>query len=121
MAAYNWIAIEEICPSCRQPSPIRCQTHMASSYNGDETGRFFDRVYKIGDRMAWWPQTHKDFARWQEDSEPGQPPHHTLEACYSKCENCGAELYAVIRFKDLKPIEVVEVGLESQWPEGYSR
>jgi hypothetical protein len=121
MAAYNWIIIEGHCPSCKQPAPIRCQTHIASSYDGDETGRFFDRVYRIGSRMAWWPEGHKDFDRWRENSEPGQPPNLAVEACYSKCGKCGIDLFAVIRFNDLKPIAVVEVGLESQWPEGYVR
>jgi hypothetical protein len=121
MAAYNWIIADESCPSCQQRGPVRCQTHIASSYDGDETDRFCDRVYRIGDRMAWWPPGHQAFDLWREDSEPGQPPNRAVEACYSECGKCGAELFAVIQFEDLKPIAVVEVGLESQWPEGYSR
>jgi hypothetical protein len=121
MAAYNWIVIEEKCPSCQQWGSIRCQTHVASSYDGDETGRFLDRVYRIGDEMAWWPRGHRKFEVWREEGEPNQPSEYALEACYSKCGGCGAELYAVIRFQHLKPIEVVEVGLESHWPESYAR
>jgi len=40
MGAFNWILIEARCPSCHRVSSLKAQTHVASDYDGDETGRF---------------------------------------------------------------------------------
>ena len=53
MSTYNWIEFEDSCPSYRKKVTIRCQTHFCSDYDGDASGRFRDRTYKLGDKMAW--------------------------------------------------------------------
>jgi hypothetical protein len=121
VAAFNWIAFEGECPACGRLGPIRCQTHVASDYGGDRTGRFHDRLYRLGEPMAWWPRDHAAYARWREASEPGQPADQALEACYAACAACGADLYVVLRFEEIAAVEVVEFGLEAGWPSGYRR
>jgi hypothetical protein len=121
MAAFNWIEIDGECPSCGRAATLRCQTHVASDFGGDDTGRFCNRVYRLGDPMAWWPRDHRKYASWREDSEPDQPEDQAVEACYASCTACGAELYAVLRFHEVKAVEVLGVGLEVEWPANYSR
>ena len=48
MAAYNWVVVDETCPACGKRSRLRCQTHVASDYSGDASGRFHDREYHLG-------------------------------------------------------------------------
>ena len=119
MAAYNYVEFEATCPSCHQLATIECQTHIASSFNGDKTGRFCHRTYRLGDKMLWYPLGHLRFNKWREDSEPDQPPNQAVEACYCECQNCKAELCAVIRFEEVTPVEVTFLDLETRWPEGY--
>src|ERR1051325_3408551 len=121
MGAYNWIVIRDQCPVCGQESDIRCQTHIASSYDGDETGRFHDRNYRFGERMAWYFEGHKLFPQWRDGGDPGQPSDSAVEACYSNCQTCGADLYTVVRFENLTPTQVIELGPGREWPEGHSR
>ena len=123
MAAYNWIHFEATCPSCHQGARVRCQTHIASDYGGDETGRFFDREYQLGDKMAWWPEGHKHFRDWREEwSGDGRnlPPNQAIEACYADCERCTTNLCAVILFENLRPVQITHLTLAADWPEGYS-
>ncbi len=117
MGAYNWVLIEGQCPACGPAAAIRCQIHAASDYAGDATGRFFDRTYRIGERMAWRP----DDVSWSED--PGLVPCESgfEEPCYSDCLRCGAALCVVLRYRDLVPVAVVHVSRESDWPPGHPR
>jgi len=118
MGAYNWIQITASCPSCERDSAIRCQTHTASSYDGDDSGRFHDRTYQLGEVMRWFPASDPRVNSEEKPIFPaGQPEDH--EACYSDCTNCGANLCVVIRFQGLTPIQVLHVSLESDWPTGY--
>jgi len=123
MAAYNWISFEAICPNCNQVAHIRCQTHIASDFDGDATGRFCHRVYQLGDKMAWWPKSHKNFAEWREEwrGDSGNlPQNQAVEACYANCENCKADLCAVIYFENLVPVEIKQLISEADWPEEYT-
>lgn len=120
MGAYNWIRVEAKCPNCGRQSLIQCQTHIASDYDGDAAGRFHDRNYQLGGRMAWWPEADVRFSSWSGDGAQGSGGV-LAEACYSKCTNCAAALCAVIRFQELAPQELLELCLESDWPESYPR
>jgi hypothetical protein len=121
MAAFNNIIVEAMCPSCGGFKTIECQTHVASDFNGDQTGRFCHRDYKLGEKMVWWPQSDTRYHNWREGNsvEPVADPRNDVECCYSKCLECKAELYAVIRFEETVPVELLEVGLEKDWPVGY--
>jgi hypothetical protein len=120
MAAFNWIEFEEVCPNCNRLSRIRCQTHIASEFAGDENTDFYRREYRLGDKMAWWPPGHLNFRFWREHSEPNQAPDQAVEACCADCQNCKAHLCAVILFDDLRPVQVTHLSLESDWPDGFS-
>ena len=120
MSAYNWIKIEGHCPSCGIETGIKCQTHFCSDYDGDDTGRFHDRTYKLGDRMGWWPSTFPKYSEWYEGNSKNKRGYGaSTECCYSECLNCGAELFVVIRFNECTPVEVSKLGLEANWPEEY--
>jgi hypothetical protein len=121
MAAYNYVTFEGTCPSCGRGATIRAQVHVASSFDGDDSGRYAHREYQLGERMAWWPPSDRRFSAWSEYGQPGQPPGEALEACYSECRRCRADVFAVIRFRDLVPTEVLAVGAEAEWPQGYLR
>lgn len=120
MGAYNWISVTDRCPACHRDATIRCQTHVASSYDGS-TGRFMNREYRLGEKMRWWEETHPDYATWRVmgHRSPRPDSSHDEEACYSECTLCGARLYVVLRFHEASPIAVLGVGLEDEWPSDY--
>jgi hypothetical protein len=123
MAAFNWILLEQECPACHTVALIRCQTHVASDFGGDERGRFCDREYRLGQPMHWWPPSHPRFMEWRHGGDAGVatrlPREMAEEACYGTCAGCGADLFAVVRFRDAVPVEVRQLGLEENWPAGY--
>jgi hypothetical protein len=117
MAAYNYIKINYKCPSCNVDSSILCQTHFCSHYGGDETGRFHDRLYRLGEKMVWWDKADPRYLGWIQSNSIRD--NSLAECCYSKCLNCNAELYVVINFKECTPIHIDDVGLEINWPIEY--
>ena len=123
MGAYNWIRFEARCPQCRASSPIKAQCHIASSYDGDDSGRFHDRTYVVGQAMAWWPRADRRWSSWTDTNNtlPEGPEGVVRECCYARCETCGVELYAVIEFRDLMVGRIVDVGVESLWPPDHLR
>jgi hypothetical protein len=52
VAAFNYITAKRICPHCEKVTSIVSQTHMASDYDGDSSGRFMNRTYSLGEK---WP------------------------------------------------------------------
>jgi hypothetical protein len=115
MSAYNWVEIERICPSCNVKSCIKCQTHFYSDYNSDESGRFHERNYKIGETMAWWSSSNPKHSEWR-DSNYGQEDkyYEDSECCFSECLNCGGKLFVILYFKACSLSEVLGIGLEAQ-------
>lgn len=91
---------------------------MCSSYDGDDDGRFHDERYSIGSKMRWWPEEHKKFLEWIDDSAC-KIEDTFLIAEYSKCNDCQGELYAIVEFRDRKIIALKSVGKESEWPKDF--
>ncbi len=120
MGAYNHITIHETCPGCGKESDILIQTHIASSFDGNDIGRFCFRKYSLGEKMAWWTKDHKLHDTWKQDANGNNLPE-VHEACYSTCEICQVDLYAVIVFKNLVPVKILEIGLEENWPDAYTK
>jgi hypothetical protein len=122
MGAYNWIMVAETCPACGKKTTIKAQTHVASDFGGDDSGRFCHRIYHLGDKMAWYPAGDGRFARWRERRVLDQSTLNAdidEEACYAQCLACGAQLFVVIRFVDTRVDCIVAIGREDQWPAGY--
>ncbi len=115
MAAYNWVDVTACCPVCAATTSIRCQTHTASSFDGDETGHFCHREYRLGERMVWaarledWKATHPCI-RVQ------AAPETCEESCCSRCEACGASLCVALRFVDLTPVAVLSISVDGEYP-----
>jgi hypothetical protein len=120
MSAFNWVIFELTCPVCHMNGIIQAQTHIAASYNGDSTGRFHDRKYHIGERMAWWPPDDPNYADWCNNGQCIQADR-AREACYASCMSSGCKLCVVLEFVSLVPIRVIELLAEVDWPEGYGR
>ena len=120
MAAFNYIETEGRCPACHTRSIVRAQTHVASSFDGDSSGRFCDRTYKLGDEMAWWPPADGRCEEWHFDADPHARPA-VREACYATCTHCRAELCMVLEFQALRPTQVISITHEEDWPSGYLR
>lgn len=120
MSAYNWIEIKDRCPSCKVKSVIKCQTHFCSDYGGDDTGRFHDRTYKLGDTMAWWSILHPRYSAWRESNSLNKHEYgDSSECCYGECLSCCTELFVVISFDECSPSNILNIGLESEWPNEY--
>lgn len=122
VGAYNWIKLDNMCPVCGRESAIVCQTHAAASFDGDQTGRFHERAYRLGERMAWWPPDDPRFGSWRVNGRRDGKyvaPGVDEEACYAKCGASGHELYAVIRYRNLVPEAVLDVGAIADWPGEY--
>jgi hypothetical protein len=124
MAAYNWVVFQATCPVCGRHARVRAQTHVASSFDGDERGRFADREYEIGQALYWWPRTHRAFDTWRDAgivTPDLSEPDRVEDACYARCSGCHAELFAVIVFHVNVPVAVKELGPESAWPARHPR
>lgn len=120
MGAFNWINVEASCPKCGSSTNLRCQTHIASDYGGDSRGRFCDRDYGLGEKMWWWSKSDKRYPDWRTEGRGG-PAESAVdeEACYAKCESCGASLCVVLAFREATPKRVLSVVAEEHWPKGY--
>ncbi len=122
MAAYNWIRVSERCPACLAQATIRVQTHVASSHNGDDRGRFCHREYVLGESMHWWPAADPRFEGWRDEGLPSADSSGAVEeACYADCLACGTEICAVLRFRDVAPVACIEVRHVSDWPREFPR
>lgn len=124
MSAFNWILMENHCPACDARRNLVAQTHVASDYDGDESGRFHDSTYRLGERMRWWLPAHFRYASWRDGNKIDKKnlaENEELECCYTKCNECLSELYSIIRFVDVSPVEIMDIGFESDWPVSYYR
>ena len=120
MGAFNWIELLAKCPACGAESSLRAQTHIASSFDGDRTGRFHDRTYRLGEAMAWFPDSDSRNSAWADASDPGHRPA-VHEACYGECSSCRGDLCVVLEFASLAPTRVVSLTREAEWPADYLR
>jgi hypothetical protein len=122
MGAFNYVVFEAVCPCCKRSSSIEAQCHVASSYGGDVSGRFHGRYYVLNSQMAWWKPDQGGYDEWKD--EPGlivEDNQQVVEGCYARCSLCQAQLFAAIRFRDCRPIEMVEIGPGTAWPEWLPR
>ncbi len=123
MGAFNWIQFEEICPKCKSQRIVVAQTHVASSYDGSED-RFHDATYRLGEQMRWWEPAHSKYQNWKNGNLKGHEDlsiSEEYECCYANCTVCNVDLYAVIKFVCCSPAEVLDFGIESDWPDAYFR
>lgn len=122
MAAYNWITFHELCPTCNKHEEFNCQTHIASSFDGDDGGRFCDNYYKIGDQMKWYPKSDIRYNDWRQGNfrfESELPSDEDKECCYAECKKCKTEQYASFNFKDCVITEMISFGGIENWPSDY--
>src|SRR5262245_9113906 len=123
MGAFNWVIVQAKCPACGETTSVRCQTHVASDYDGDQRGRFHDQEYRLGERMRWWNEEDPRYAQWRIDGTMAalRAPDYDEEACYSTCSSCSGNLCAVIRFSGPVPERLVKLVREEDWPSDYRR
>lgn len=107
MGAYNWLKFEARCPACGRIAELRAQIHVAASYNGDETGRFFGRTFQLGERMPWFPHDHKKYLKeWDASDGVLTPLGSGHEESCAYCLSCESELIVTVEFNNLVPIGV---------------
>lgn len=120
MGAFNWIKTQDLCPSCMKKSELLFQTHMASSFDGDESGRFCQNEYLVGEKMRWWSPDSESFAKWIDKYKSVKVSSEEFqECCYGECLTCKSEIFGIISFRNLIPIKLDLVGLEKDWPERF--
>src|SRR6218665_807698 len=119
MGAYNWILSRQKCPACHQITTIKSQLHIAASFDGDESGRFCNREYYLGETMSWFkgPGTPRNCETGNK-KEPELPGTDT-ECCYSSCSNCNFEGYVIVSLKQLKLISITAIEQLDNWPDEY--
>jgi hypothetical protein len=122
MSAFNWIEFRGVCQVCRKDTGIRAQTHIAASFNGDSRGRFRGRTYSLGQEMLWWQEGHPERDSWGDGRQLISAEANTIrECCYAVCVPNDHKLYAVIEFANLRPVRVLEIGRDEDWPASYSK
>ncbi len=123
MSAFNYVLVEGVCPVCDHRAQVRCQTHVASDYDGNQAGRFHGREYSLGEAMRWWDDSDARYPGWRVDGREtraaGAEAEYIEEACYATCLSCGAALCAVLRFRKLVPECLLQLTNEEDWPSGY--
>lgn len=123
MSAFNWIEFRAKCPVCNhEDKTLKSQTHVASSYDGDDNERFHDHVYTIGQKMRWFSEPDNRFADWKQGNYIKQnllPDNKDIECCYTTCTYCNAQLYAVVEFENCIPFRITQIGLEENWPKEF--
>lgn len=119
MSAYNQIVIRAACPHCGKISNIRCQTHVASSFDGVDA-RFCDRTYRINDTMSWFDAQHPEYKNWKQGNSK-TPTHEgeETECCYAECPSCRKECYAIIHFSQRTITGFELPGKIENWPDGF--
>jgi hypothetical protein len=119
MGAFNEIKFQHVCPHCENIVEILAQTHLASDFNGEGAVNFFRNTYELGEKMKWYGAESKEYSQWRNNAhefiEAG-----VIECCYAECMQCKSDLYAVVSFEELRPIEILGVGFERDWPANYS-
>lgn len=122
MAAFNRVTFDAMCPCCGMVSLIKAQFHIASSFEGDNRGRFCNRNYRLNDEIIWWTESDIKWSKWSEGGNQNDEWVNTIqECCYAECTNCGAGLYAVIEFCPVKPIAIIQIGSEDNWPLNFNK
>lgn len=96
---------------------ISAQIHYASAFAGPHV---LDR-FSIGQKINWLTEDHKDYQDPIETSQTAIKVKDDAveECCYSECGNCGASLYAIVKFKNFFIEKVTKIGLQSKWPRKY--
>jgi len=122
MSAFNCIVFDGVCPKCLAKTILRAQCHIASTF-GAENGRYFyNGEYKLGEKMRWWPINHPRWCDWIASGRRSADTSDVArECCYAACQNCGADLYAIIEFVSLSPRLVIDIGLEENWPKDFDK
>jgi hypothetical protein len=119
MGAYNWLSFSGDCPDCGERTTIVAQLKFASSYGGDDKGRYHDRFYKVGDKLAWFDLQD---ARYKDPNhhavEDKDSPGRILECAYAHCDSCRANLFAIVAISEFRIVEIVRIGLERDEPPG---
>jgi hypothetical protein len=67
--------------------------------------------------MAWFDKSEDEYDDWM---TWGKPENGSLlrEYCYAECSSCRSNLYTLIEFKELTPVNIAEVGFIADAPEG---
>ena len=79
---------------------------MASdSIEQDEFGRWNERVYRLGEKMAWFTEEDEDHAFWMTYGKPveGLLPY---EFCWGTCPSCAAKFYARIELENVRAMRI---------------
>lgn len=119
MAAFNLIHFMFFCPSCNHDSLIIAQCHVASSFDKKNNDRFCMNEYQLGEKMRWWEKSDTRWSNWINENETLKIEENIVkECCYAQCSN-SHDLYAIIVFKDLTPVDIIEIGFEKNWPNDF--
>jgi hypothetical protein len=122
MSAFNWIEFKGVCTVCHKATRICAQTHIVASFNGDSRGRFSGRIYRLGQEMLWWQEGHPKRNFWGDgDQLISTEAHPVRECCYATCVPDDRDLYAIIEFANLRPVKILKIGREENWPASYSK
>lgn len=123
MAAFNWIIFDNRCPVCSEMTKIRAQTHVASTFEGDEQGRYCNMTYRPKDKMRWWDKGDERYANWTLGGNRviGDTSDDIRECCYAICSNRNDRLYAIVKFSNLTVEDILEIGPEERWPTDYRK
>ena len=117
MGAINIVIIRTRCPACEAVARVRCQTHVAALYSERYSAIIEPKDYVLGETMIA-KSIHSRRAAEFLSIIRGKS---VTECCYAECELCHAALFAVIDFAELTPVAASQVGLETEWPDEFSR
>lgn len=79
--------------------------------------------------MFWWDEKDPQYKEWKDSNwmDPSNIAEEyakdaSTECCYTHCTMCGSEdLFAVVHFQSLVVSKILQVGLESDYPELFGK
>jgi hypothetical protein len=113
MTAFNFIKFEWKCKTCSDSCVYVLQSSTCATFEGAlGSERFFDNVYRVGDRMKWKTDDYtKD--EWESEysyvSKMSEYNKSIIEPCYGSCEKCGNNIVAYVLFTNMKIIRIIGV------------
>jgi hypothetical protein len=105
---YNTLFVGDYCPCCRHATRFRCEIEVGYHISDAISVNFRGARYELGETLKWWPKDDPRYPEWAARGH-ANPDGSVDECSFAECLRCHSLLYAVIRYRDLVPLEMTAI------------